>query len=482
MCGICGIVDHRAGAERHRETIRSMSALIAHRGPDHEGIRVDGACALGHRRLAITDLVTGQQPLGNEDGTVWVVFNGEIYNYKALRRELEARGHRFTTETDTEVIPHLYEEHGDLFMTRMEGNWAIGLWDERRSRLLLSRDRIGKKPLVWTSAPGGIRFASEAKALVAGPDARREPSMDGLLDVLTYGYVTETHTMFEGVHAVLPATTLVFEQGATDPVEIRYWDFAAVAPYDRSLEDAQDEFAAILSDVTRDRLIGDVPYGLMLSGGIDSTLVASFIVEHEPSLKTYTVAREGRADETAAAAAMARHIGAEHHVVGLEEIDPVAVGARIPWMFDQPFFNDASFAQLCGGTGDHRRADGRHHRGWRRSRVLGHIRHLGENIAARWAGAGSALAAASAGSSMGTRLAGPGRASAGRDQIMRVARTGRIGDGSRCTSRTSRSATPSCSARWASTRPGAATQSATRSGTTQRARRTITSTACSTPS
>src|SRR4051794_11133277 len=149
MCGICGIVDGRTDAEYRRAEIATMSNAIAHRGRDDEGFVIQGKCALGHRRLAITDLVTGQQPLSNEDGAVWVVFNGEIYNYRQLRSELEELGHTFVTETDTEVIPHLYEEYGDLFMTRLEGNWAIGLWDDRRGRLLLSRDRLGKRPLVW---------------------------------------------------------------------------------------------------------------------------------------------------------------------------------------------------------------------------------------------------------------------------------------------------------------------------------------------
>ncbi len=424
MCGICGIVDSRSGAAGRRAELEAMSALIAHRGPDDEGVELQGACILGHRRLALTDLVGGHQPLSNEDGTIWVVFNGEIYNYKQLRARLEQRGHRFVTRTDTEVIPHLYEEYGDSFMTHMEGKWAIGLWDERRSRLLLSRDRLGKKPLLWTATGGVIRFASEAKALLASPDVPREPSMAGMLDVLTYGYVTETNTMFEGIHMVLPATTLVFESGRMTPSETRYWDFASVPEFSGTLDDAKAEFGQILSDVTRDRLIGDVPYGLMLSGGIDSTLVASYIVEHEPALKTYTVARGDSEDETRAAASMARHIGSDHHEIPLEAIDPVAVGARIPWMFDQPFFNDATFANhavasaisgeltvaITGDGGD--------------ESFSGTMRHRGEGIAARVARAPRpVLAAASAGSSIGTRLAGPRPSFRRAHQLMRVSQT-----------------------------------------------------------
>ena len=424
MCGICGIVDSRSGAAGRRAELKAMLALIAHRGPDHEGIRAQGACGLGHRRLAITDLVTGQQPLANEDETIWVVFNGEIYNYRQLRSTLERLGHSFATQTDTEVIPHLYEEYGDSFMTHMEGNWAIGLWDERRSRLLLTRDRLGKKPLLWTAVGGVIRFASEAKSLLSSPHVRREPSMTGMLDVLTYGYVTETNTMFEGIQMVLPATTLVFEPGSTSPAETRYWDFASVPAYGGTLEEAKAEFAQILSEVTGDRLIGDVPYGLMLSGGIDSTLVASFIVEHEPNLKTYTVARGDADDETSAAAIMAQHIGSDHHEIPLKAIDPVEVGARIPWMFDQPFFNDATFANhalaaaisgeltvaITGDGGDHA--------------FSGTTRHLGEEIAAQVARAPRpVLAAAAAGSSIGTRLAGPRPTFRRAHQLMRVSQT-----------------------------------------------------------
>ncbi len=409
MCGIAGIIDFRADPVIDRRTLERMCALLAHRGPNHEGVRISARAGLGHRRLTITDLVTGQQPLPNEDRSIWVVFNGEIYNYRALRADLEARGHRFETRTDTEVIPHLYEEYGDDFVSRMEGNWAIGLWDERRSRLLLTRDRLGKKPLVWTSSGGVVRFASEAKALFADPAVPREVDPRGLLDVLTYGYVTEERTMFRGVSMLRPATLAVFEEGRLVS-ERPYWDFADVPPYEGDLEQALEEFSQLFSEVTRDRLIGDVPYGLMLSGGIDSTLVASFISEHEPGLKTYTIARRDREDETAEAALMARHVGSDHHVVELAAADPVVIAARIPWMFDQPFFNDATIANyllarsvaddvtvaITGDGGDHA--------------FSGTLRHLGDELAAAVGRAPSPVVAAGAGlAELGTRVVGPRR-------------------------------------------------------------------------
>ena len=260
------------------------------------------------------------------------------------------------------MIPHLYEEHGDDFVRRMEGNWAIGLWDERRSRLLLSRDRLGKKPLLWSNRGGVIRFASEAKAILADPSFSREPSMAGLLDVLTYGYVTETNTMFDGIEMVLPATTLVFEAGETTPSEQRYWDFAAVPPFSGCVEDAKEEFSEILSDVTRDRLLGDVPYGMMLSGGIDSTLVASFIVEHEPSLKTYTVTREDARrrvrrrglDGRPHRVRPSRGRAGRHRPGGDRRTDPVDVRPAV--------LQRRVVRQLCRRAGDRRGADGRHHR------------------------------------------------------------------------------------------------------------------------
>jgi len=393
MCGVAGIVDFRDGALVDRDAVARMCALLAHRGPDHEGIRVERGCGLGHRRLTITDLVTGQQPLPNEDRTVWVVFNGEIYNYRELRAELETKGHRFETQTDTEVVPHLYEEHGERFVDRLEGNWAIGLWDEPRGRLLLSRDRLGKKPLVWSLDGGVLRFASEPKAIFADGALPREPDPDGLLDVIHLGHVVGERTMFRGVSTVPPATTLAFEQGRLVGRDA-YWDFADVPLHEGNDEDAIDRFCAVFSDVTRERLIGDVPYGLLLSGGIDSSLVASFICEAAPGLAAYTVATGEADDETAAARAVARHVGADLTVVPLGDLDPAAIGAHIPWWFDQPFFNDATFANvllsraiagelvvgITGDGGDHA--------------FSGTLRHLGDDVGGRLARAPAPLVAA----------------------------------------------------------------------------------------
>jgi asparagine synthase (glutamine-hydrolysing) len=381
MCGVCGIVDFRHEPAVSRETVARMCGLLRHRGAD-EGTYFSARAGLGHRRLKITDLITGQQPMPNEDRSVWVVFNGEIYNYESLRAKLEALGHVFRSQTDTEVIPHLYEEYGDDFVSHLEGNWAIALWDEVRERLVLTRDRIGKRPLVWMCSGRVARFASEVKALFADPEVPRELDPRGMMDVIHNGHVTESNTMFRGISMVLPGTILVIENGEVSS-EAAYWDFATEPPYAGSLDDAREEFCEILSNVTRDRLIGDVPYGLMLSSGIDSSLVASFIVEHVPSLKTYTVARGGRDDEVEKAGLMAQHIGSDHHVFDLADADVPFITGRIPWMFDQPFFNDASVANylvaqsiagdltvaITGDGGD--------------SAFSGTTRHLGDAVAAR---------------------------------------------------------------------------------------------------
>lgn len=342
MCGIAGIADF-SGAPVERDAVERMCAQITVRGPDDAGVHLAPGIGLGHRRLAITDLVTGRQPLGNEDGTVWVVLNGEVYNYKELRAELEARGHRFATATDTEVVVHLYEELGPAFVRRLEGTWAIGLWDAERRRLVLSRDRLGKRPLVWHAAGGVVRFASEPKALLADTAVPRDVDPAALRDVIWHGHVVEDRTMWSAIRTVRPATTLVFEDGRLASAE-EDWDFADVAPFAGSLEDGIAAFESVFAEATHERLMGDASHGLLLSGGIDSALVASFVADREPGVHAFTIARGDKDDESEAAAAVARHVGAEHHVVPIGAEDPAEIAARIPWIFDQPFYNDAAIA------------------------------------------------------------------------------------------------------------------------------------------
>ncbi len=344
MGGICGVVDFRAGALVERASIERMCALIAHRGPE-QGVHVEGGVGLGARRLPITDLVTGQQPLSNEDGTVWVTFNGEIYNHEELRPPLEARGHRFQTKTDTEVIPHLYEEHGLDFVQHLDGNWALGLWDERRRRLVLTRDRMGRRHLMWSFKDGVARFASETKAILSDPAVSRDLDPRSIVDIVQYGIVIEDRTMFREISALRPSQMLVFEDGRLVSDGL-YWDYYDVAPFEGTFEDGIDAFEDVFAAAVRSRLGGDVPYGVLQSGGIDSSLIASFVAGEGVPLRTYTISTGGIDDETDAATAVARHVGAEHTLIPLSKADPVEIAPKIPWMTDGPFMNDGLIANL----------------------------------------------------------------------------------------------------------------------------------------
>jgi asparagine synthase (glutamine-hydrolysing) len=221
MCGILGFINTDLTRPADERTARAMAAAIAHRGPDDEGFYFKENVAMGMRRLSIIDLATGHQPISNEDGSVWVVFNGEIYNFPELRRRLLARGHNFSTHSDTEVIVHLYEDHGDDLVDHLNGMFAFALWDERRRRLLVARDRMGEKPLYFTRTANSFIFSSELKSLVVHPEVGRRVNLLALRKYLQYEFVPSPHTMIEGVHKLRPAHRLIFENGEwrTEP----YW-------------------------------------------------------------------------------------------------------------------------------------------------------------------------------------------------------------------------------------------------------------------
>ena len=257
-----------------------MSHAIVHRGPDEHGVDAMGACALGHRRLRVVDLRHGQQPARSEDGAVMVVLNGEIYNFKTLRAELEERGHRIPGHGDTALIPHLYEEYGTGFVERLEGMFALALWDDARGRLVLARDRLGKKPLLHTRLPDGtFAFASELKALLQLPELRREVDLRALDAYLALQYVPGTATALRGVTKLAPGHFLVLERGG-EPVVERYW-----APEPRvpegvgSRRDWLDAVRDTVTDAVRDRMVADVPIGALLSGGIDSSVVVALMAQ-----------------------------------------------------------------------------------------------------------------------------------------------------------------------------------------------------------
>ena len=309
MCGIAGWIGYRGRRAEVSQLLERMKLAIRHRGPDEDGSYLDDVAAIGMQRLAIIDLAGGQQPMSNEDGTVWIVFNGEIYNYPELRPRLEAKGHRFQSHSDTEAILHLYEDLGDDCATALEGMFSFCIWDTRRQRALLVRDRLGKKPLFYSEAVGGLLFGSELKALLCHPNTPREIDDESLNTYLALNYTLAPRTMLRGVRQVLPGHRLVYEGGRV--TESRYWEpEGGDTPPDQPVE----AFRALLEDAVRKRLLADVPLGAFLSGGIDSSSVVALMQRHmaEP-VRTFCLAFDERSwGEQDFAALAARHIGTEH--------------------------------------------------------------------------------------------------------------------------------------------------------------------------
>ena len=337
MCGILGFINTDLTRPADEQIARAMSAAITHRGPDDEGFYFKQNVAMGMRRLSIIDLATGRQPISNEDGSVWVVFNGEIYNFPELRRRLLARGHQFGTHSDTEVIVHLYEDHGDELVDHLNGMFAFALWDERRRRLLIARDRMGEKPLYFTRTANALIFASELKSLVVHPEVERRVNLLALRKYLQYEFVPSPHTMIEGVHKLRPAHRLIFEKGAwrTEP----YWRLSYEGERLKIGEDeAAEEVHDRLREAVRMRLISDVPLGVLLSGGIDSSAVAALACEAaEGRVKTFSIAFEEKSfDESSYARLVANHLGTEHYEQRFTEREMLEIVPEIPRLLDEP--------------------------------------------------------------------------------------------------------------------------------------------------
>ncbi len=313
MCGICGKLGFDGHGTVSPALIGRMLRTIAHRGPDGEGIHVSGPVGLGHRRLAIIDLNTGQQPLSNEDGTVWITFNGEIYNYQELRQGLIGRGHIFKTKSDTEVIVHLYEEHGTACVEKLRGMFAFAIWDERNKTLVLARDRVGIKPLYYAHTSRFVIFGSEIKAILADPDVDRQILPEMIDRFLTFHYLPGEETLFRGIRKLAPGSYMVVRDGR---VKIhQYWDLH-FAPVQRSVEDAAAELLELLEESVRMHMISDVPVGFLLSGGVDSTAVLGLAVgKTDKPLSSYTLgfSANGITDERPYARLAARTYGSEHH-------------------------------------------------------------------------------------------------------------------------------------------------------------------------
>ena len=341
MCGIAGIVRaEREGVER--ELLERMCAAQEHRGPDSRGVHLEPGVGLGIQRLRVIDLVTGDQPIHNEDGSVTVVLNGEIYNYRELRRRLLEHGHRFTTDGDTEVIVHLYEELGGACVRELQGMFCFALWDARRGRLLLARDRVGKKPLFYSRREGSLSFASELGALLQDPEVSREIDHHALDAYLAYGYVPAPLSAFAQVRKLPPAHTLVWRDG-TVGIE-RYWqlDYAAKRT-GASAAELEEEVREAIRRAVRRRMVADVPIGVFLSGGVDSSAVAGAMAECSPvPIKTFSIGfEESSVNELPLARRVAQGLSSDHHEL-LVRPDAVEMLPRLVRHYGEPFADHAA--------------------------------------------------------------------------------------------------------------------------------------------
>lgn len=329
MCGIAGRLNWHAPVERTQ--LEAMIGRLHHRGPDGRGFYSSGPIGLAHARLSIIDLASGDQPMSNEDGTVWVVFNGEIFNYIELRAELQRRGHRFATQSDTEVLVHLYEDHGDALVDHLNGQFAFALWDVPRQRLLLARDRTGIRPLFHTPVPGGLAFASEIKALFALPEVPRRLDAQALGEVFTYWAPLPPHAVFEGIESLPPGHVMTLDARGTQTR--RYWDWtfpAAPIEADRSADAYAEALRDQLIDAVRLQLRADVPVAAYLSGGLDSSIVTTLIRHYtDTPLRTFSLTfDDAEFDERPWQQQLVRHLGTEHTTVHCTRADIAAAFPR----------------------------------------------------------------------------------------------------------------------------------------------------------
>ncbi len=342
MCGIYGYIGSRAADLQPEELLARMGNAVEHRGPDDCGHYCGRGVGLGMRRLSIIDLAGGHQPISNEDETVWLVLNGEIYNFKPLRAELEQKGHHFRTRTDTEVIVHLYEEHGPAFLKRLRGMFGLALWDVKRERLILGRDRIGEKPLYTRNEPGRLLFASELKSILQAEDVPRRLNLAALQEYLALGYVPAPLTMLEGIEKILPGHYLIVEKGRVADHE--YWDVPLGQVEARSEEEWIECIREKLLETVKTQLVSDVPLGAFLSGGIDSsTIVAAMSRLTGQPVKTYSIGYEGEHsyyNELSYASLVAKAFETHHHEIivrpQVSELLP-----KLVWHLDEPIADSA---------------------------------------------------------------------------------------------------------------------------------------------
>jgi asparagine synthase (glutamine-hydrolysing) len=350
MCGICGVHEYRHRRPVDQATLGDMLAVIRHRGPDDEGVLLDGEVGLGARRLSIIDLAGGRQPIANEDGTVVLACNGEIYNYRELTDRLRRRGHRFSTAVDTEVILHLYEEHGQDCVHHLRGMFAFALWDAGRRRLFLARDRLGIKPLYYALAGERLIFGSEIKAILRHPAVSARVDLEALSNFLSLKYVPAPQTLFDGILALPPGCTLSCD--AAGPVVRRYWDLSFAGRADRRADEATyaEQLEALLEDSVREHLMSDVPFGAFLSGGVDSSTIVALMSQFlDEPVKTFSVGFTGEGaafSELPYARLVADRYQTDHHEVFVGARDLIDLSEKVIWHLDQPIADEAALANL----------------------------------------------------------------------------------------------------------------------------------------
>src|SRR2546428_5469663 len=338
MCGICGIL--YCGEERRvqRDTLAQMNAHIVHRGPDDDGFFVEGNVGLAMRRLSIIDIRTGQQPISNEDKSLWIVYNGEIYNHRELRSKLEARGHRYRTKSDTETIVHLYEEYGRDCVQHLRGMFAFAIWDRRLRRLFIARDRLGIKPLYYFYDDKKFIFGSEIKAILAYPGIKPEFNQSTLAEYLAFGYIAGPETMFTGIRKLLPGNRLEIDEAGKIKIE-PYWDLSIPAGNDaRPRAHYIRTYRELLEECVASHLMSDVPLGVFLSGGLDSSAVAALTSKiRSEQIETFSVVYGEEAySELPYAREVARHIGSRHHEVRLSRQEFFDSLPKLIWHEDEP--------------------------------------------------------------------------------------------------------------------------------------------------
>jgi asparagine synthase (glutamine-hydrolysing) len=343
MCGIAGIVSQDSTALRTL-ALERMVETLSHRGPDEHGLHIEGSAALGHSRLSIIDLSSGQQPMQLHNGRLWITFNGEIFNYVELRHELEQKGHCFSTKSDTEVVLHLYQEYGPDFVQRMNGQWSFAIWDDTRQQLFLSRDRMGVRPLYYTTAGSAFIFASEIKAILVHPRVGRHLDLQALDQIFTFWSPLPSRTAFKNIHQLPPAHSAILRDGHLKTW--RYWKpnyewEADDSP--RAVGRAADQLLELLLDAARIRLRADVPVGAYLSGGLDSAVTTALITRLAPEkLRTFSVAFEDAAlDESLWQREAAAFFGTSHDTIRCSAQDIGAVFPDVVWHMEQPVLRTA---------------------------------------------------------------------------------------------------------------------------------------------